>query len=352
MRVVFAVKIGGFDLEKDGTYIIAELSANHNGSLKNALDTIKAAKEIGANAIKLQTYTADTMTLNSNKDEFIVKGGTLWDGKSLYELYQEAYTPWEWHKELFQYARSIDIDIFSSPFGKSAVDFLEQFNPSAYKIASFEITDYELIRYVASRMKPIIISTGIATVDEIEDAVNICRNAGNNDIILLKCTSSYPAPLEDANLRMIPDLANRFGVVSGFSDHTLGSVAPISAVTLGAKVIEKHFILDKSIGGADAGFSMDKQEFTYMIKAIRETEKLLGRVDYEMSEKKKESRCFSRSLYVAQAIKKGEVFTNENIRSIRPAYGLHPKHLIDIIGKKATQDIEFATALDWKHIEQ
>ena len=346
------MKIGEFDLDKDGTYIIAELSANHNGNLQIALDTIKSAKEIGANAIKLQTYTADTITLNSKKDDFLIDGGTLWDGKNLYELYEEAHTPWEWHKELFEYARSIDIDIFSSPFDKSAVDFLEQFNPSAYKIASFEITDYELIRYVASKMKPMIISTGIATVDEIEDAINICRDVGNDNIVVLKCTSAYPAPLEDANLKMIPDLASKFGVTSGFSDHTLGSTAPISAVTLGAKVIEKHFILDKSIGGADAGFSMDKQEFTYMIKAIRETEKLLGTVDYSMSDKKKESRRFSRSLYVAKDIKKGEVFTNKNIRSVRPAYGLHPKHLNDIIGKKATQDIEFATALNWKHIEQ
>ncbi len=344
------MKIGSFDLNCDGTFIIAELSANHNGDLQNALNTIKAAKEIGANAIKLQTYTADTITLNSNKDDFIVKGGTLWDGKSLYELYQWAYTPWEWHKELFEYARSIDIDIFSSPFDKSAVDFLEQLNPSAYKIASFEITDYELIRYVASKMKPVIISTGIATVDEIEDAVNICRDAGNNNIVLLKCTSAYPAPLGDANLRMIPDLASKFGVISGFSDHTLGSTAPISAVALGAKVIEKHFILDKSIGGADADFSMDKKDFTKMVKAIRETEKLLGKVDYSMDAKREDSRRFSRSLYAAQDIKKGDIFTNENIRSVRPGYGLHPKYLYEIIGKKATQDIEFATPLDWKHI--
>jgi pseudaminic acid synthase len=335
------MKIGSFDLNKDGTYIIAEMSANHNGVLQNALDTIKAAKDIGANAIKLQTYTADTITLDCKKDDFMIDGGTLWDGKNLYELYQEAYTPWEWHKELFEYARSIDIDIFSSPFDKSAVDFLEQFNPSAYKIASFEITDYELIRYTASKMRPIIISTGVATIDEIQDAVDICREVGNDEIVLLKCTSAYPAPLEEANLSMIPNLAQTFDVISGFSDHTLGSTAPISAVTLGAKVIEKHFILDKSIGGADADFSMDKKEFSEMIKAIRDVEKLLGKVDYSMTKKKQASRRFSRSLYVACDIKKGDVFTKDNIRSVRPGYGMHPKYLKDILGKVSDKNYEF-----------
>ncbi len=335
------MKIGSFDLKKDGTYIIAELSANHSGKISIAKNTIKAAKEIGANCVKLQTYTADTLTLNCDKEDFIIKGGTLWDGKSMYELYQEAYTPWEWHQELFDYAREIGIDIFSSPFDKSAVDFLEALNPSAYKIASFEITDYELIRYTASKMKPIIISTGIATIDEIQDAVDICRRIGNDEIVLLKCTSAYPAPLEDANLNMIPDIAEKFGVLSGFSDHTLGSLAPVVAITLGAKVIEKHFILDKSIGGADADFSMDKKEFSEMIKAIRDTEKLLGKIDYSMTDKKKISRQFSRSLYVSKDIKKGELFTNENVRSVRPGYGMHPKYLNDLLGKIAEKDYEF-----------
>ncbi|MGM0520435.1 MAG: pseudaminic acid synthase [Campylobacterota bacterium] len=340
------MKIGKFDLEKDGVYIIAELSANHNGDIKNALDTIKAAKEIGANAIKLQTYTADTMTLNCDKEDFIIKGGTLWDGKTLHDLYQEAYTPWEWHEELFSYARSIDIDIFSSPFDKTAVDFLEQFNPSAYKIASFEITDHELIRYTASKQKPIIISTGIATIDEIQDAVDICKSVGNEDIVLLKCTSAYPAALEDANLATIPNLAQTFGVMSGFSDHTLGTTAPIVATTLGAKVIEKHFILDKSIGGPDAAFSLDKKEFTQMIQAVRDTEKLMGKVDYTMTEKKEKSRQFARSLYVSQDIKKGEVFTKENIRSVRPGYGMHPKYLKTILGETAQRDYEFGERLN------
>ncbi len=335
------MKIGNFDLEKDGTFIIAELSANHGGKISIAKDTIKAAKEIGANAIKLQTYTADTITLDCDKDDFIIKGGTLWDDRKLYDLYKEAYLPWEWHKELFAYAREIGIDIFSSPFDKTAVDFLEQFNPSAYKIASFEITDYELIRYTASKMKPIIISTGIASIDEIQDAVDICRSVGNNNIVLLKCTSSYPAPLQGANLNMIPNLAQTFDVISGFSDHTLGSTAPVVAVTLGAKVIEKHFILDKSIGGADADFSMDKQEFAEMIKAVRDTEKLLGKVDYSMDEKKKQSRRFSRSLYIAKDIKKGEVFTEDNIRSVRPGYGMHPKYLKNILGKISDKDYKF-----------
>ncbi|AJI52469.1 pseudaminic acid synthase [Francisella philomiragia] len=340
------MKIGNFDISKDGVYIIAELSANHNGSIKNALDTIKAAKEIGANAIKLQTYTADTITLNCKKEDFLIAGETLWDGRYLHDLYQEAYTPWEWHKELFSYAREIGIDIFSSPFDKTAVDFLEQFNPSAYKIASFEITDYELIRYTASKGKPIIISTGIATIDEIQDAVNICREVGNHDIILLKCTSAYPAKLEDANLAMIPSLADTFGVVSGFSDHTLGITAPVVATTLGAKVIEKHFILDKSIGGADADFSLDRKEFSEMINAVRDAEKLLGRVDYSLTEKRKKSRQFARSLYVAQDIKKGDVFTEDNIRSVRPGMGMHPKYLKDILGKVAEKDYEFGDRFD------
>ncbi len=335
------MKIGTFDLKQDGVYIIAELSANHGGKITIAKESIQAAKEIGADAVKLQTYTAETLTLNSDKEDFIIKGGTLWDDRKLYDLYREASLPWEWHKELFAYAREIGIDIFSSPFDKTAVDFLEQFEPSAYKIASFEITDYELIRYTASKGRSMIISTGIATIDEIQDAVDICRSEGNEDIVLLKCTSAYPAALEDANLLTIPNLAQTFGVISGFSDHTLGVTAPVVATTLGAKVIEKHFILDKSIGGADASFSLDKEEFAQMVQAVRDTEKLLGNIDYSMTEKKKKSRQFSRSLYVAKDIKKGEMFTEENIRSVRPGYGMHPKYFKDILGKTAQKDYEF-----------
>jgi pseudaminic acid synthase len=335
------MKIGSFDLQKDGVFIIAELSANHNGNLENALKTIKAAKEIGANAIKLQTYTADTLTLDCDRDDFLIQGGTLWDGEKLYDLYKKAFTPWEWHKELFAYARELGLDIFSTPFDKSAVDFLEQFNPSAYKIASFEITDYELVGYTASKGKPIIISTGIALEEEIQDVVNICKEVGNEDIILLKCTSSYPAPLELANLNTITDMKKRFDVTVGFSDHTLGITAPIAAVSLGAKVIEKHFILDKSIGGPDADFSLDKKEFAQMIQAVRDTQKLLGTPTYNSDEKSIKGRVFSRSLYVAKDIKKGEVFSEENIRSVRPGYGMHPKYLKNVLGKTAQKDYEF-----------
>lgn len=341
------MKIGNFDLKKDGTYIIAEMSANHNGSLQTALDTIKSAKECGANAIKLQTYTADTITLNCNNEDFMIDGGTLWDGQNLYELYQKAYTPWEWHKELFNYARSIDIDIFSSPFDKTAVDFLEQFNPSAYKIASFEITDYELIRYTASKMKPIIISTGVAYEEEIKTAIEICKSVGNKNIVLLKCTSAYPALLEDANLNMIPDLAKRFDLVSGFSDHTIGSTAPIVAVTLGAKVIEKHFIIDKSIGGADCEFSMDAIDFKEMVSKIRDTEKLLGSVDYSMSAKTKKNRKYCRSIYVSKDIKKGELFTEKNLRSVRPGLSMHPKYFDKILGTKSKSDYKFGDRVDY-----
>ncbi len=345
------MNIGDHNLNRDGVFIIAELSANHNGSLQNALDTINAAKEIGADAIKLQTYTAETMTIDCGREDFIIKGGTPWDNRKLYDLYKEAYTPWEWHEELFAHARSIGIDIFSTPFDRSAVDFLEQLNPSAYKIASFEITDYELVRYTASKGKPIIISTGVASIDEIQDAIDICRSEGNENIVLLKCTSSYPAPLEDANLLTIPNLAETFGVISGFSDHTLGTTAPIVATTLGAKVIEKHFILDKSIGGADADFSLDKKEFADMIKAVRDTEKLLGRVDYSLTSKKQKSRQFARSLYVSEDIKKGELFGEQNIRSIRPGFGLHPKHLKEFLGKKASRDVKKGDRLSFSMME-
>jgi pseudaminic acid synthase len=343
------VKIGTFDFTKDGTFIIAELSANHNGSLELAKETIRAAARAGADALKLQTYRADTITLDSNNEEFIIKGTQLWDDQNLYALYEKAYTPWEWHEELFATAREVGLLCFSSPFDKSAVDFLEQFNPSAYKIASFEITDYELIRYAASKGKPMIISTGVATEEEIEDAVRICKAEGNHDIILLQCTSAYPAPLEDANLNMIPDLTQRFGVLSGFSDHTLGIVAPVVAVSLGARVIEKHFILDKSIPSADQAFSLDEAELKAMVQAVRDTEKMLGKIDYTLNEKREHNRRFCRSLYVSEPIKKGEIFTEQNIKSVRPSNGLHPKYLGDILGKRACCDLDFATPLAKEH---
>lgn len=340
------MKIGNFDLNKDGVFIIAELSANHNGSLQTAFDTIKAAKDCGANAIKLQTYRADTLTLKCKKKDFMIDGGTLWDGKSLYELYEEAYTPWEWHEELFKYARSLKLDIFSTPFDKSAVDFLETLNPTAYKIASFEITDYELVKYTASKQKPIIISTGIATLEEIEDVISLCKDVGNDNIILLKCTSAYPASLEEANLNTITNMKEKFAVEVGFSDHTLGITAPIVAVSLGAKVIEKHFILDKSIGGADCEFSLDKKEFTTMVQAVRDTEKLLGSIDYSLNKKKKNQRRFCRSIYVSKDIKQGELFSLENLKSVRPGFGMHPKYLQNILGQKAKKDYTLGDRLE------
>ncbi len=326
--------IGG----ENPVFIIAELSANHNGSLETALETIRAAKRAGADAIKLQTYTPDTMTLDIKSPDFKLSQGTIWDGKYLYDLYEEAYTPWEWHKEIMKAAAKEGLICFSSPFDKTAVDFLEDLNVPAYKIASFEITDIPLIEYTASKGKPIIISTGIAEEKDIELALDACKRMGNNDIALLKCTSSYPAPIEEANMVMVKDLAERYGVVSGLSDHTLGNTVPIVATAMGAKIIEKHFILDKSVGGPDASFSMDEQEFSKMVKAVREAEKAIGKIDYTLTEKQKKGKDFSRSLYVVEDIKSGEMITEKNVRSIRPGFGMHPKHLKDFLGKKTDKD--------------
>lgn len=332
-------------------FIIAELSANHGGDLEIAKETIRAAKRAGADAIKLQTYTADTITLNVKTDDFKIKQGTHWDGQYLYDLYTDASLSWDWHKPLFEVAKEEGLICFSSPFDKTAVDFLETLNAPAYKIASFEINDIPLIEYVALKGKPIIISTGIAAIEDIELALETCRKVGNNDITLLKCTSEYPAAPENANLLTIPDLKTRFHVNVGLSDHTMGIEGPVVAVALGAKVIEKHFILNKSIGGPDAHFSLDEQEFKKMVDAVRITEKMLGKVDYELTEKKLKSREFSRSLYVAEDIKKGELFTEKNIRSVRPGFGMHTKYLKDILGKKACQDISKGTALQKNLVE-
>ena len=316
------------------TFIIAELSANHNHNLQTAIDSIKAAAKIGVDAVKIQTYTADTLTLDCRKDDFILKGG-LWDGKSLYDLYQEAYTPWEWHEELFKVAREEGVTMFSTPFDNTAVDLLESLGNPIYKIASFEIMDTELIRYAASKGKPMIMSTGVATEQEIEEAIAACREVGNNDITLLKCTSEYPAKIEDANLSMIPNMRQRFGVSVGLSDHSMGSLVPTVAVALGATVVEKHFILDKSIGGPDAAFSMNKEEFRQLVKDIRAAESSLGTVDYSLTPAKEKARLSAgRSLYVAKDIKAGEVITRENVRCVRPGYSLHPKFNKSIIGKR------------------
>ncbi len=332
-------------------FIVAELSANHNGSKDVALKTIRAAKRAGADAVKFQTYTADTITLDCQNEDFKIKQGTLWDGRYLYDLYQEAYTPWEWHRELYDVAKAEGLICFSSPFDKSAVDFLESLGNPIYKIASFEITDVDLIAYAARKGKPMVISTGIATEEDIRLAVDTCRSAGNNDITLLKCTSSYPAPIEEANLCMIADLANRFKVKVGLSDHTLGSIAGITAVSLGACMIEKHFILDRSIGGPDAFFSMNELEFSQMVKDIRTVESAIGQVNYEPTDKMKAGRAFSRSLYVAENMKKGEVITEINVRSVRPGYGLHPKYLPEILGKKVNRDIEKGTRFTLDYID-
>jgi pseudaminic acid synthase len=331
--------ISNFNLNDNCVFIIAELSANHNGNIQTAIDTIRAAKRAGADCIKLQTYTPNTLTIDSKKPDFIIKSGSIWDGISYYELYDKAYTPWEWHRELFQIAKEEGLICFSSPFDKTAVDFLETLNVPAYKIASFEITDIPLIEYVASKGKPIIISTGIASIEDIELAIDACKRFGNSNIALLKCTSSYPAPIEEANICMIKDLAKRFNVISGLSDHTIGSTVPIVATALGAKIIEKHFIIDRTIGGPDASFSMNEEEFTKMVKAIREAENAIGKVDYKLTEKQKKGRNFSRSLYVVEDIKKGEIITDKNVRSIRPGFGLHPKFLSEILGKKTNSNV-------------
>jgi pseudaminic acid synthase len=337
--------------DKHPVFIIAELSANHLQDFDLAVRTIKAMKESGADAVKLQTYTPDTITIDCENEYFQIKQGTLWDGKTLYQLYQEAYTPWEWQPELKKLAEDLGLICFSSPFDKTAVDFLEKMNVPAYKVASFEITDIALIEYIASKGKPIIISTGIATLADIEEAINACKRMGNNQIALLKCTSEYPTPLEDVNLKTIPDMVERFGTVVGLSDHTLGISVPIAAVALGSKILEKHFILDRKLGGPDSAFSLEPEEFRAMAKSVRESEKALGDVSYELTEKIKQSREFSRSLFVVEDMDAGEIFTEINIKSIRPGFGLPPKHLGEILGKKANEDIKRGTPLNWSLVE-
>lgn len=331
-------------------FIIAELSANHGGEIKIAVETVRAAKRAGADAIKLQTYTADTITLDSDKEDFVIKG-TIWEGRRLHDLYKEAFLPWEWHEELYKTAKEEGLICFSSPFDKTAVDFLEELNTPIYKIASFEITDVNLIAYAASKHKPMILSTGIATYEDIELAVKACREVGNNDITLLKCTSSYPAPVEEANLVMMQRLAKDFDVKIGLSDHTLGTTVPVVATALGAQVIEKHFILDKSIGGPDSSFSLDEKEFAEMVVAVRNAEKALGKESYELTEKQIAGKAFARSLYVAEDIKAGEVITEKNVRSVRPGFGLHPKYFNRIIGKTVKKDLKKGEPLTFDTIE-
>lgn len=333
------------------TFIVAELSANHGHKLDVALESVRAAKEAGADAVKIQTYTADTITLNCDADDFKVRG-TLWDGRTLYNLYQEAYTPWEWHQAIFDEAKKCGLVCFSTPFDKTAVDFLEDLGNPIMKIASFEITDIPLIEYAAKKGKQMVISTGIATPDDIELAVRICKDAGNNDITLLKCTSSYPAPIKDANLMTMVDMKERYGVKVGLSDHTMGHDVAVAAVALGASMVEKHFIMDRSIGGPDAAFSMEKDEFAVMVKSVRNVEKALGNVVYPTDPTIIKGREFSRSLYVCKEINNGDLFTEDNVRSIRPGFGIHPKYLKNILGKKANRDLEMGERMSLDYIEQ
>ena len=328
-------------------YLIAELSANHNQNFDEALRLIRAAYDAGADAIKLQTYTPDTITIQSDLPPFRVGGGTLWDGRNLYDLYGEAYTPWDWQPKLKQAANDLGMDLFSTPFDPTAVDFLEQMGVPAYKVASFEIVDLPLIQKIARTGKPMIISTGMATLGEIEDAVQAARGAGTTQIALLKCTSGYPAPPEEMNLRTIPHLAAAFGVPVGLSDHTLGIAVPVAAVALGAAIIEKHFTMSRAVPGPDSAFSLEPHEFTAMVEAIRTAERALGQVHYGVSERETASKVFRRSLFVVQDITAGEVFTEANVRSIRPSHGLPPKHLPEVLGRHAAKDIERGTPLSW-----
>jgi len=332
------------------TYIVAEMSANHNQNFDQAVKIIKAAKKAGADAVKLQTYTPDTITLKSDKKYFKIDG-TLWEGKYLYDLYKEAYTPWEWQPELKQHADKLGMHLFSSPFDLTAVDFLEKMKVPAYKIASPEIIDIPLITKVAKTGKPVIISTGMATISEIEEAVKTIRNAGNNQLALLKCTSSYPAPPEEMNLKTIPHLAQSFHLPVGLSDHTMGYAVSVSAVSLGACIIEKHFTLSRNDSGPDSSFSMEPHEFKEMVKSIRTVERALGKVSYEVTGKQRESLKYRRSLFVVDNMKTGETFTDKNLRSIRPADGLHTRCYWEVIGRVSKCKIKAGTPLSWKLIK-
>ncbi len=327
-------------------YVIAEMSANHGQSYEKAVEIIHSMKDSGADAVKLQTYTPDTITIPSDRPEFKIGKGTLWEGKNLHQLYGEAYTPWEWQPKLKKIAESLGMHCFSSPFDDTAVDFLEKMHVPAYKIASFEIVDIALIKKAAKTGKPLIISTGMASLEEIQDAVDAARSEGNDQIALLKCTSAYPAEPQEMNLRTIPDLAERFNVPAGLSDHTLGISVPVAAVALGACIVEKHFTMSRKEPGPDSAFSLEPSEFKQMVEAIRVAEKALGTASYQITEKEEASKVFRRSLFVVEDMKAGDVFTEKNVRSIRPGYGMAPKFLSEVLGKKATKDIEGGTPLE------
>jgi pseudaminic acid synthase len=345
------MKIAGRPIGKEASvYIIAEMSANHGQDFEQAAKIIRAAKKAGADAIKLQTYTPDTLTINCDNEYFRIGEGTIWEGKNLYALYGEAYTPWEWQPKLKKVANDLSIDLFSTPFDNTAVDFLEKMDVPAYKVASFELVDIPLVRRIAQTGKPIIMSTGMATVEEIEEAVNAIRETGNDQLALLKCTSAYPASPEEMNLRTISDMAARFGVPVGLSDHTLGTAVSVAAVTLGACIVEKHITLSRAIPGPDTAFSLEPDEFKEMVDAIRVSEKALGQVNYKVTDKEKASRVFRRSLFVVKDVKAGDIFSEENIRSIRPGYGLPPKHLSAVLGRHAASNLPAGTPLTWSDL--
>lgn len=333
------------------TYIIAEMSANHNQDFDQAVRIVRAAKEAGADAIKLQTYTPDTLTIDCDNEHFRIGKGTIWEGKNLYKLYAEAYTPWDWQPKLKKVADELGLHCFSTPFDNTAVDFLEKMGVPAHKIASFEMVDLPLLRRIAKTGKPVIMSTGMASLTEIEESVRTLREAGCRDLALLKCTSAYPAPPSEMNLRTIPDMSKHFGVPVGLSDHTMGVAVPVAAVTLGACIVEKHFTLDRKQPGPDSAFSLEPHEFKAMVEAIRAAEQALGDVRYEVTEREAASRVFRRSLFVVKDMKAGDVFTEENVRSIRPGYGLPPKHLPALLGRHASRDIERGTPISWELVD-
>lgn len=333
-------------------YIVAELSANHNQDFDQAVQIVETAKKVGADAVKLQTYTPDTMTLCCDREQFRITGGTPWDGGLLYDLYRKAYTPWDWQPKLQQVANEIGLDLFSTPFDATAVDFLEQIAVPAHKVASFELVDIPLIQKIAATRKPMIMSTGMATLEEIEEAVKAAREAGATEIALLKCTSAYPASPDDMNLRTIPEMARKFNVPVGLSDHTTGMAVPVAAVALGACIIEKHLTLSRSRGGPDSAFSLEPHEFKEMVDAVRTAERAMGEVHFGVSAQEASSRIFRRSLFVVQDVAKGQIFTADNVRSIRPARGLHTRYLPEIIGKRASRDIQCGTPLTWQLVSE
>ena len=332
------------------TYIIAELSANHHQDVDEAIELVEMAKESGADAVKIQTYTPDTMTIDCKSEYFNIGKGTLWEGENLYQLYSKAYTPWDWTPKLIEAANRIGITLFSTPFDATAIDFLEDFDLPAYKVASFELTDLPLLAKIAACGKPVILSTGMGTLEEIQEAVKTLQDNGCQDFALLKCTSAYPAPIQEANLSRIPDMIDRFDVPVGISDHTLGGFLPAIAVSMGASIVEKHFTKSKKIPGPDSAFSMEPDEFSEMVQKVRLAEKAMGSVTYELTEKEKSSKVFRRSLFAVQEIKTGEAFTKENIRSIRPGFGLPPKYLGAVLGKTAARTMAKGTPLSWELI--